>query len=384
MKDIGIYIHIPFCQSRCIYCDFYSTILGAEWQMRYIDALSHEMRTRLSESYKDEKPRARTIYIGGGTPSQLTPAALSQLWIELSQHFLIPDDIEITLEANPDDVTPQWIASLQQTPVNRISMGVQSLCDDTLRFLHRRHTAEQVYQAVSLLRQAGYHELSLDLIYGLPHQSMADFERDVAAILQLGVPHLSAYALQFEPGTRLWQMRERGEINEAEEELMLAEYHYLIDTTAAHGMEHYEISNFALPDHHSRHNSSYWTGLPYLGFGPGAHSYDGDRTRRENLGDVRRYIQYYTSAMPEGEEPCIVETLNHDERYEEMVMLRLRTAAGLDLNQLEQQFGASSRRYIERAAKPHLDCGNLQKTGETLRLTRQSLFISDSVIRDLI
>jgi len=383
MSEFGVYLHVPFCQSRCLYCDFYSTTLDASWQHRYADALGREMQLRCTELCPPgESPRARSIYIGGGTPSQLSPAVLHRLFALLAQHFQWTEGTEITLEANPDDVTPQWVQALRHTPVNRISMGVQSLDDRLLRLLHRRHTAADAQRALQLLRQAGYSEISLDLIYGLPGQSLAQFQHDVDALLQWGVPHLSAYALQWEPGTRLWQMRQRGELCESPDELMLSQYHHLIDATAAAGMQHYEISNFALPGHHSRHNSSYWQGIPYLGLGPGAHSYDGHATRRENLPSLARYTRYYgqgTSAPP-----YAIEHLTPAEQYDEMVMLRLRTPSGLSLAQVRERFGAPMAEHCLRMAQPHLRQGHLRQTGETLCLTRQSLFISDSVIRDLL
>lgn len=363
MKEYGIYIHIPFCRSRCIYCDFYSTT-QPERQDQYIDELLHEIQSRC-----DEMPsRARTIYIGGGTPSLLSASNLQRLLQAITQISPLVPDAEVTIEANPDDVTPEWVESLRLTPVNRISMGVQSFSDDRLRFLHRRHTASQVHEAIRLLRQAGYHNLSIDLIYGLPGQSLTDWQEEVQQALHLEVPHISAYALIYEEGTALFRMQEQGLVSEADDKLQLSMYHHLIDTLQEAGYEHYEISNFALPHHYSRHNSSYWTLMPYIGLGRGAHSYDGNRRRSWTLPDGSRQQEELTAT----------------DLQTEQIMLSLRTAQGLSLTQYEQRFGTDALAMLLRQAKPHLSNGNLQKTGETLRLTRQSLFISDTVISDLL
>ena len=377
----GLYIHIPFCRSRCIYCDFYSTTLPQAWQGPYVEALGREMEIRANEE-AGKLGRIGTVYIGGGTPSLLTGEALERLFALVARHYRLEDGAEVTLEANPDDVTGEWVDSLKGTPVNRISMGVQSLDDNILRTLRRRHTAEQARRAVALLQEAGYTNLSLDLIYGLPGQGLAQFERDVREVLGMGVTHLSAYALQFEPGTALSAMRQRGELSEADEELSLACYERLMDLTAEAGMEHYEISNFALPGRRSRHNSSYWTEAPYVGLGAGAHSYDPTgHVRSFNCEDIRQYIE----AVGHGRRPSTSEVLDETTRYNERVMLRLRTCEGLSLDELERDFGPERRRYCERMAEPHILRGRVQKkAGEALCLTRSGLFVSDDIISDLL
>lgn len=376
----GIYIHVPFCRSRCIYCDFYSTTLPPAWHMPYAEAIERELEMRLAASPLSPGRELTTLYIGGGTPSQLAPDALLRIFRAVEKHFAIPHTAEITIEANPDDVTPEWIALLRDTPANRVSMGVQSLDDGILHTLHRRHTAGQARRAVGLLQQAGYLNLSLDLIYGLPGQGREQFASDVSEILSLGVPHLSAYALQFEPDTPLFSQREQGIVQEADEELSLACYERLIDLTAEAGMEHYEISNFARPGFRSRHNSAYWTGVPYVGLGPGAHSYDGRQRRSYNCEDLQAYIK----GLRQGKLPSTAEDLSDTDRYNERIMLRLRTSEGLSLTDLEHDFGSRLRRYCETMAAPHLEQGRLQKKAdETLCLTRQGLFVSDAVISDM-
>lgn len=367
----GIYIHVPFCQGRCIYCDFYSTTEGEEWKSRYVDALLAELRMR-----RDELPLARvhSIYIGGGTPSQLPARALSGILNEVCRLFPVDSDAEVTVEANPDDVTPEWLAALSHTPVNRLSMGVQSFDDALLRLIRRRHTAQQAVCAVEQAARHGISNVSIDLIYGLPTQTMEQWQADVCQALALDVQHLSAYSLSYEEGTPLWRMLEQGRIEEADEELSLRMYEHLIDSTRAAGFTHYEISNFCRPGRHSQHNSAYWHGVPYLGFGPGAHSYDGMRTRRWNLSDLKGYVQA-AGSMP----PHQSEVLTDDELYDETVMTRLRTSEGLSLDLLT----AAYRAYCMAQAEPHLRAGRLEQAGSTIRLTRQGIFTSNDIISDL-
>lgn len=367
----GIYIHVPFCQGRCIYCDFYSTTEGEEWKSRYVDALLAELRMR-----RDELPLARvhSIYIGGGTPSQLPARALAAILNEVCRLYPVDSDAEVTVEANPDDVTPEWLAALSHTPVNRLSMGVQSFDDALLRLIRRRHTAQQAVCAVEQAVGHGISNVSIDLIYGLPTQTMEQWQADVRQALALDVQHLSAYSLSYEEGTPLWRMLEQGRIEEADEELSLCMYEHLIDSTRAAGFTHYEISNFCRPGRHSQHNSAYWHGVPYLGFGPGAHSYDGMRTRRWNLSDLKGYVQA-AGSMP----PHQSEVLTDDELYDETVMTRLRTSEGLSLDLLT----ASYRAYCMAQAEPHLRTGRLEQAGSTIRLTRQGIFTSNDIISDL-
>lgn len=377
---MGIYIHIPFCRSRCIYCDFFSTTLAESWQLAYVEALGQEIALRAEISERGTKVQCDTLYLGGGTPSQLTGQTLVRLFSIIEQRLILSDDCEVTIEANPDDVTPEWVALLKQTPVNRISMGVQSFDDEILHFLRRRHSAKQAKRAVELLHDGGFQNLNLDLIYGLPGQTQQQFENDVQEVLSLETSHLSAYALQFESGTPLFAMREKGLVTEADEELSLNCYERLMDLTAQAGMEHYEISNFAYPGFRSRHNSSYWTGSPYIGLGAGAHSYDGHNLRSYNCEDVRRYVE----DIGKGILPVTTEHLSPDDLYNECVMLRLRTRDGLRLDAIESEFGTERVHYLLRMAESHLHWGKLQITADkTLCLTRRGLFVSDDIISDL-
>ena len=366
----GIYIHIPFCRSRCIYCDFYSTTLGREAMASYAIALEHEMSLR--NNYIDSL-RVHTIYIGGGTPSLLPVGVLREIFSAINRHFTIDSDAEVTIEANPDDVTPDWLLELSDTPVNRISMGAQTFNDQLLVFLGRRHNAQQTDDAVRACMEAGIANIGLDLIYGIPGQTMDDWLHDVRHALSLGITHLSAYALTYEEGTRLDAMLRKGIIQEADEELSRQMYDYLMCATEKAGFQHYEISNFAKPGYHSRHNSSYWQGLPYLGLGAGAHSFDGHRSRRANLTDIKAYIAATDDVPHETEE------LTTDNLYDEFVMTRLRTSIGIPLDELSP----IDRHYCLSQAAQHIAHGLLLVSENHLCLTREGIFTSNDIICDL-
>lgn len=372
----GIYVHIPFCASRCSYCDFFSTLKLREWGADYVEALIAEARLRRDEL---SGIPVGTLYLGGGTPSQLPVPLLERLVTALNEIFDLSGVGEFTVEANPDDVTPDWCNALAGLGVNRVSMGVQSFEDHILRLIGRRHTARQAVEAVENLRRAGIDNISIDLIYGLPGQTLAFWAETVQQAIALHPQHISAYGLTYEEGTRLWHQRERGEVVEVPEEICLEMYAILMDRLGQAGYDHYEISNFALPGYCSRHNSSYWNDTPYLGLGAAAHSYDGS-VRRANPCDLQQYIGDVMS----GKLACEVETLTVGERYDERVMLGLRTARGVDADCLRQDFGEQAWRHFTREAERHIAAGNLHVTNDNhYVLTRDGIMLSDTVIRDL-
>ena len=371
----GIYIHIPFCKRRCRYCDFYSTTLLHQAEA-YVEAACREMQRR-----KDylQGTQVQTLYIGGGTPSQLSPALLSRLITTAASVFQFSTLTELTIEANPDDITPQWVDGVRAAVMPfcqpRISMGVQTFDDDTLRLIGRRHDAQQAIHAVELLRQYGISEISIDLIYGLPGETAERWQSDLQQAVSLHVPHLSAYHLTYEEGTPLWQMRNRGEVSEVSEDRSVSDFRLLRHTLLSAGYEHYEISNFALPGHHARHNSSYWSGVPYIGIGPGAHSYDG-HSRQWNQPDLARYIAG-TSTLEE-------ERLTPDERYDEYIMTRLRTSRGISLQEIASLFGQARRSYCLSRAQTYLLSHRLAETPDgRITLTEEGIFVSDGIIADL-
>ena len=405
----GLYVHIPFCKSRCIYCDFYSTTRWAEVEA-YVRALCHEIRERRSELPLDDRGRVcvRTIYIGGGTPSLLSPEQLSCILRTIREHYAVEPDAEVTVEMNPEDwplsnsprgeedsITSEdknenmGLAALPPTGgagrgANRVSLGIQTFDDGLLRLLRRRHSAGRAVEAVRSLQQAGIGNISIDLIYGLPGQTLELWEHDLDVAFSLGVQHLSAYALSYEAGTALWQMRARGEVREVADELSVEMYRRLCQRAREAGFEHYEISNFALPGYHSRHNSSYWTFAPYLGFGPGAHSFDGQRTRRCNRPSLDGYLLAERDAAGGTfRVPHDVEVLSDDELYDETVMCGLRTRRGVDLCGIRDRFGVERMEYLRAMASPHIAAGRLAVTGNRLHLQESALMISDDVMSDL-
>lgn len=372
----GVYVHIPFCASRCSYCDFFSTLRLDDAGRDYVEAVVAEARMRADELRGEQ---VTTLYLGGGTPSQLPVALLSRLVEGLREAVDMSAVEEFTIEANPDDVSPDWCKALTTLGVNRVSMGVQSFEDVILKAIGRRHTAAQAVEAVARLRDAGISNLSLDLIFGLPGQTIASWTDSVNSAIALHPSHLSAYGLTFEEGTRLWRQRERGEVVEVPEEQCLEMYRILVNLLREAGYEHYEISNFALPGYFSRHNSSYWNDTPYLGLGAAAHSYDG-KVRRWNPHDLQQYISKTLAGEPIGE----IEELSLVERYDERVMLGLRTARGVDGGHLRDDFGAEAWRHFTREAARHIEAGNLRVTEDgRYVLTSDGIMLSDSIIRDL-
>lgn len=369
-----IYIHVPFCVSRCIYCDFYSTVQTAEMRARYVDAACQELERRID--YLPTKD-VKTIYFGGGTPSQLSLAQISTLLDTIHTHYHVSPQAEITLEANPDDITSDYVTQLRSLGINRISLGVQSFHDETLHLLRRRHSAQQAKSAVNTIVNAGISNVSIDLIYGLPSQSKEQFATDLAEAFALPITHLSTYALSVEPHTALSQMLLQKRLQLPTEETVVSEYQLLMEQAAAHGFEHYEISNFALPHFHSRHNSGYWDGTPYLGIGPGAHSYDGKNQRSYNLPDLKGYI-----ASP-GIPPHEVEQLTTANRFDELVFTSLRTLRGLNLDLLKQTFGTEWHDELLRAAHPHICSHQLILTDNHLRISPDAIMVSDDIMSDL-
>ena len=368
----GIYVHIPFCASRCIYCGFYSTTMR-DMQERYVSAVGREAALRAD--YLGQQ--VETVYIGGGTPSQLPIRLLRRLTDSIRGCFDIKDDAEMTIECNPDDMTPEYARGLKMLGANRVSMGIQSFDNRRLQFLHRRHDAATARRAVDLLRSAGFSNLSIDLMYGFPGQTLDEWANDVDAAIALDVPHLSAYSLMYEEGTVLTRRLERGEIRELDEETCRSMYELLYRKLKAHGYEHYEISNFAKPGFHSRHNSSYWNETPYVGLGAAAHSYD-KVSRQWNVPDLRQYVD----AIESGRVPCERELIDEQTRYNDLIATALRTSDGMDLNTLPDR----QRSYCLRMAQPHLRRGTLALTADAsrLRLTPQGIFVSDDIMSDLV
>ena len=370
----GIYIHIPFCKRRCIYCDFFSTT-QSEKKSAYVRALCRELEMRQDYVGGEE---IETIYLGGGTPSQLTEEELKAIFSSIYHIYKVKTNAEITLEANPDDLKPEYVAMLRQLPVNRISMGIQTFQEETLKLLHRRHTATQAIEAFRRCREAGFQNISIDLMYGLPGETLETWKEDLRQAINLRPEHISAYHLIYEEDTALWRLREQHCVEEADEELSVSLFTTLIDRLTEAGYQHYEISNFCLSGMHSRHNSSYWTGKKYLGCGPSAHSFNGV-SRQWNVASLEGYIK----GVEEGVLDYEVEELDLYTRYNDFVLTSIRTAWGMPLSKLRSEFGEELYRYCMRMAKPHVDQGVLENREGVLRLTRKGIFVSDGIMSDL-
>ena len=369
----GIYVHIPFCRSRCIYCGFYSTTaLGM--RHAYTKAVCREMELR-----KDYiRGGFSTVYIGGGTPSQLDAHDIECLFHHIYKVFNVAGDAEVTMECNPDDITPDFAGMLGGLPVNRVSMGVQTFSDARLRFLRRRHGADDAWRAVKTLRQAGISNISIDLMFGFPREPLDDWLTDIDHALSLGVEHISAYSLMYEEGTPMYEMLQRGEIKETDEELSLAMYDALADRLKAEGYEHYEISNFARPGFRSRHNSSYWRQEPYIGLGAAAHSFD-LRSRQWNTSDLNAYVE----AVSQGRIPAEREELDARTTFDDIVTTALRTREGIDTDYVERSLGQKYKDHLASEAAPFIAQGLMEQDGASLRLTRRGIYISDSIMSSL-
>lgn len=348
----GIYVHFPFCVSRCIYCDFYSSVRN-DWD-RYVEALARELRAN-REFFKGVSPA--TLYFGGGTPSFLPVSQLERVADAAREIFVVDDFEEFTIEANPDDVNPASAGEWRRMGVTRVSMGVQSFEDSHLKWMNRRHTSAQVFDAVGILRDAGIGDVSVDLIFGFTGLSDSQWDDNISKALMLRPEHISCYQMT-------------GRYFHPSEELCFGQYSHLQERLAAEGYQQYEVSNYCLPGHESRHNSGYWDRSAYLGVGAAAHSFDGDRLRRWNLADIDRYVG---GAAP------IEETLTDEECIEEILMLGLRTAAGVDLNSLPEAY----RNEMKPALDHMIRTGSILKSDSRIRIPSGKLFISDWIVGQL-
>lgn len=372
---MNLYIHVPFCAQRCSYCDFYTqTNLGL--RSHYIQSLICELQHRRSELLSGEC--IQHIYFGGGTPSLLSPRELEVIFEAIYRLYPVALDAEVTLEANPDDLTVTYAEALRSLPINRVSMGVQSFQEDDLRFLNRRHNRQQVYDAVARLHQVGVTNLSLDLIYGLPGQTEATLTDNLQRITSIGADHISAYHLIYEEGTPLTRLRDLGRVSEVAEEASLRFFTLVIDVLEAFGYEQYEISNFARHNRYAKLNMGYWFSERYMGVGPSAHSYDGE-IRSYNIASTKRYIEGWSSGRRQSE----VEELTPRDKHNEYIMTRLRTKWGIDLHDFERHFGVDALTALISQAESYLRCRQLEHTDGALRLSRSGVFVSDGIIASL-
>jgi len=377
MDFSGLYIHIPFCKSKCFYCDFFSiSQLGRKKDL--VEALTLEMKTERS-FLGTKRPVLRTIYFGGGTPSLLDQADFENLFFTIESLYDISYCEEITIEANPDDLSPDYIRMLRGLPFNRISIGVQSFQENELKAINRRHTALQASEAIENCKRSGFDNISLDLMYGLPGQTLESFKDSIDVALKLPVKHISSYALSWEEGSVLFEKREQGLLVQTEDEILEACYFALIKRLESRQFIQYELSNFSLPGFESRHNASYWNGISYLGIGPGAHSYNG-LVRRMNVRSVEQYIHGVEEGKPSRE----TENLDLTTRYNDFIITRLRAMKGLSLSELGNLFGQEKRDYCMKNAAKSLGNGFLSIEHDHLRLQKKGYFIADNILSDLL
>jgi oxygen-independent coproporphyrinogen-3 oxidase len=370
----GIYIHIPFCRTLCPYCNFYHIISQAD-NKEFINALLKEIILR-REYIGDEK--ISTIYLGGGTPSVLSTSEIIQILNQIMTLFQVENDCEFTIEINPDDVTQEYINDLKNTNINRISLGIQSWRDSDLKLLNRRHDSQKAIKALENTIKAGFENITIDLIYGIPGMNSIEWSSNLEFSFSYDIKHLSAYHLTIEPNTVFAKMRDKGLITETDEEESSAQFHILIEKAETAGFIQYEISNFGKPGFFSKHNSNYWKQINYLGIGPSAHSFNGF-SRQWNISNVKKYIKAVNNGLPIFER----EDLDKRTRFNEYIMTSLRTMWGIDLDYVEKVFEKEGYDYIINIAGKLVDYGLMKQDKKTLVLTNQGKMISDNIISEL-
>ena len=375
----GLYLHVPFCSSKCSYCAFYS-VTNNQLKQDYIEAICKELYLR-KQFFKDIhfknnqfKPLVNTVYFGGGTPSCLDEYAFEKIFNAIYDCFGNSFE-EVTIECNPDDITLSY-AKILKKYANRISLGIQTFNNDQLKLINRRHNAEEAIRAVDIIKEVGISNISIDLIFGFPKETLTDWLFDIDQAIKLNVQHVSAYSLMFEEGTKLYHLLKKKKIEQISEELSVEMYDVLIDKLSEAGLAQYEISSFAKPGFESRHNSSYWNEIPYLGVGPSAHSYN-LLTRSWNVSNVSQYIKSISKDILPFEE----ELIDDITRYNDLVTTALRTKKGILLNSLQGDFS----RYILEQSSGFIKEGMIMKTTDNrLVLTRKGYYISDAIMAELI
>ena len=398
----GLYIHIPFCKSKCGYCGFYS-LPSLKLKDRFLEALKQEIEQR--KDYLSNHS-IHTVYFGGGTPSLLSVTEIGSLLHLINMHYPMATNAEITLEANPDTLSLENLICLRNIGINRLSIGIQSFFDNDLRYLSREHDSYHACQCIEWAKQAGFENISIDLIYGLPTSNAKQWNQNLDIFFAYNLPHLSAYALTLEPNAILTKQIELGKALSIHEDDALRDYGILCQRAKENGYLHYEISNFCRRGMHSKHNASYWFGTPYAGFGPSAHSYDGT-SRQWNVSSVEHYCEVWSTASrhceerssPDNKFPSLdcfvvpprndakrgieIETLSAEQHYNEYIMLRLRTHWGIDLKYMKREMGERFSTYCEQHAQALIAQGRLSQTREFLYLTDAQMLFADGIAEEL-
>ena len=373
----GIYIHIPFCKQACHYCDFhFSTSMKKKDEM--VLALAKELQLRKDEFQFDaEFPCIETIYFGGGTPSVLTVKEIQLLIDTVRQNYPVSQNPEITLEANPDDLSEENLSAFDAIGINRLSIGIQSFFEEDLKLMHRAHDSVQAKKCLELATRY-FDNISLDLIYGIPGMTNERWRQNIETALSFGIPHISSYALTVEPKTALNKLIQTGKVDAPKDEVAQEHFMILVETLVANGLVHYELSNFGKENYFSRNNSAYWLGKKYLGIGPSAHSYDGV-SRSWNVANNALYLK----AIQNGELPREVELLSQEDRYNEYIMTGLRTIWGVSLIRIEQEFGSDYLNYLKQQSQKFIHDGLLIITDGILKPTLKGKFLTDGIASDL-
>ena len=370
----GLYVHVPFCRQACRYCDFYFTV-SMRYRDVYVSALLKELSSK--KGYTDPESIS-SVYLGGGTPSVLTSNHLQQIIRQIRDNYTVDEAAEITIEANPDDLGRDYLKFLKGIGFNRLSIGVQSFHEKELELMRRSHTVKQAKECAELAHGLGFDNINMDLIYGLPGQSLSDWQVNLQIMMQQPLTHLSAYHLTYEPGTVFHHWRKRGRLKELSEQTSIDQYYLLREIAGNYGFEHYEISNFALQGFRSRHNSIYWTGKKYCGFGPSAHSYNGEE-RRWNVGSLREYIEKINS----GEQHDDSEVLSIQEKFHDYLITTLRTSEGSDLGVIQNLFGEKFAQNILNKVQPFVARKEAELQDGMLRITPTGWLKSDLIIQEL-
>ncbi|MDE6811906.1 MAG: radical SAM family heme chaperone HemW, partial [Muribaculaceae bacterium] len=390
MKDISFYFHIPYCRNKCIYCDFYSGGARiADWSGLF-NAFLNELSSR-EEEWNGE--HVISIYFGGGTPSLMPPQKLHDLMRDIT-HLIgsdnISKDCEITIEVNPEDVIPDAIEKWKEAGINRISVGIQTFNDKELSLIGRKHSGSEALNALRLLQKT-FGNISVDLIFGLPGQTLKDLNDDIDTILTLHPQHISVYSLMYEDGTALTQLRKIGKIQPVDDNLAAEMFKDIVRRLEQAGYRRYEISNYSIPGSESRHNMGYWMGRKYIGIGPAAHSYDGDALRSYNPADIKKYLERYshagdiTSNKAKSRQEAYnyyshIEELSVIQKMEERIMLRLRMREGIDLRQYKEEFGNSELQNLLTRGRKYINIGSLILDKNHLYLADEAVLYSDSII----
>ena len=366
-----IYLHVPFCKQKCSYCNFhFSTSLNYKEEM--VAAIKKEIGLRRGEWDGQD---LKSLYFGGGTPSILTVDELQSIVDEVLKYYTFDSEIEITLEANPDDLDQQFLKGLSKTPFNRLSIGTQSFFDEDLKLMNRAHNSGEAESSIKRAQDFGFENISIDLIYGAPTSNFEIWKQNLDKTIELQVPHVSSYALTIEPKTALHTWISQGKIAAPKEAEQHEEFFYMSDFLKGHGFDHYEISNFGKPGFHSKHNSAYWKYQAYLGIGPSAHSYNGRNERSWNIANN----QLYMNSLNKGVVPRETEVLAEKEQFNERLMIGLRTTWGVDLSAMRAQFSAELLEYFHHEIKSKLEDGLLVIENDHLVIPEKHWFLADGI-----